>query len=51
MLLQISRIYHAERDQMQTALNEQRCTSDQQERSSSRTTESVSGADFANDSD
>ena len=49
MLLQISRIYHAERDQMHTAMTQRR-PSDYQERSSSRTTDSISG-DFDNDSD
>lgn len=49
MLLQISRIYHAERDQMHNTMAHRR-PSDYQERSSSRTTDSISG-DFDNDSD
>ena len=49
MLLQISRIYHAERDQLHTDTSQRR-NSAHQDRSGSRTTESVSG-DYDNDSD
>lgn len=49
MLLQISRIYHAEKENM-SAASAQRRDSDHQEENLSRTTGSVSG-DFDEDSD
>lgn len=49
MLLQISRIYHAEKENMNTAASNRR-DSDHQEERLSRTTGSVSG-DFDDDSD
>lgn len=49
MLLQISRIYHAEKENMNTSTNT-RHDSDHQEESLSRTTGSVSG-DFDEDSE
>jgi hypothetical protein len=50
MLLQISRIYHAEKENMNTPTPPIRQDSDQQEENLSRTTGSVSG-DFDEDSD
>ena len=49
MLLQISRIYHAEKENMNTSANNSN-DSNQQEEYSSRTTERL-GGDFDGDSD
>lgn len=50
MLLQISRIYHAEKENMNTSTATRHDSSDQQDENLSRTTGSVSG-DFDDDSD
>jgi hypothetical protein len=50
MLLQISRIYHAEKENMNTAVNTRHDSTDHQEESVSRTTGSISG-DFDDDSE
>ncbi|CAF1604777.1 unnamed protein product [Adineta ricciae] len=50
MLLQISRIYHAEKENMNTSTTTRHDSSDQQDENLSRTTGSVSG-DFDDDSD
>ena len=50
MLLQISRIYHAEKENMNTSTTTRHDSSDQQDEHLSRTTGSVSG-DFDDDSD
>jgi hypothetical protein len=50
MLLQISRIYHAEKENMNTTTASNRRDSEHQEENISRTTGSISG-DFDDDSD
>ena len=50
MLLQISRIYHAEKENMNTSTSNRRDSTDHQEETLSRTTGSVSG-EFDDDSD